>query len=65
MKTKKKLSFYVLLSFIFCIFYIILAAKPLNTEYEFSPVWKIDISSPQNKEFAETDKLFRKLLHVL
>lgn len=57
MKTKKKLSFYVLLSFIFCIFYIILAAKPLNTEYEFSPVWKIDISSPQNKEFAETDKL--------
>lgn len=57
MKTKKKLSFYVLISFIFCLFYIIFAVRPLNTEYEFSPVWKIDVSTPQNKEFGKTDKL--------
>ena len=50
MKAKKKFSFYVLISLLFCIFYIIIAVKPLNTEYIFTPVWKIDISSPQKED---------------
>lgn len=46
MKTKKRHPFYVILSIIFVILYIFLAAKPLSKEYHFNPEWKINISSP-------------------
>jgi hypothetical protein len=45
MKTKKSIAFYVFLSILFCIAYIILAARPLTTEYQFTPEWKIDTST--------------------
>ncbi|MCK9168859.1 MAG: hypothetical protein M0P01_00420 [Treponema sp.] len=45
MRTKKNIGFYVFLSILFCIAYIILAAHPLTTEYQFIPEWKIDINA--------------------
>ncbi|MGP1459057.1 MAG: hypothetical protein ACTTKL_07085 [Treponema sp.] len=60
MKAKKKFSFYVLISLLFCILYIIIAIKPLNTEYVFTPVWKIDISSPKKDDSQNADD---KALH--
>jgi hypothetical protein len=45
MKTKKSIAFYVFLSILFCIAYIIFAARPLTTEYQFVPQWKIDTAT--------------------
>ena len=45
MKTKKNIAFYVFLSILFCIIYVTFAARPLNTEYQFMPAWKIDTST--------------------
>lgn len=45
MKTKKSIAFYVFLSILFCIAYIIFAARPLTTEYQFVPQWKLDTST--------------------
>ena len=62
MKAKKKFSFYVLISLLFCIFYIIIAVKPLNTEYVFTPMWKIDISSPKKEDsMLGSDVMYFKL----
>ena len=57
MKTKKNIVFYVFLSILFCIAYIILAAHPLTTEYQFVPEWKIDISTQSLSSPAPDEKL--------
>ncbi len=46
MKTKKHVGLAIFLLIFFSIIYIILAAKPLNKEYSFTPVWKISTSNP-------------------
>ncbi len=51
MKTKK-LSFYIFLAAAFCVIYTIFAIRPLNSEYQFSPEWKIDVSNPIEKDTA-------------
>lgn len=46
MKAKKHIGLAVFLLILISIIYIILAAKPLNKEYSFTPVWKISIANP-------------------
>lgn len=46
MKTKKHVGLAIFLLIFFSIIYIIFAAKPLNKEYSFTPVWKISTSNP-------------------
>ncbi|MBQ1971591.1 MAG: WD40 repeat domain-containing protein [Treponema sp.] len=57
MKTKKSISFFISLSVIFCILYIILAIKPLGKEYQFTPEWKIDVASPNVKPLKDDSQL--------
>ena len=57
MKTKKSISFFISLSVIFCILYIILAIKPLGKEYQFTPEWKIDVASPNVKPIENDSQL--------
>jgi hypothetical protein len=42
MKTKKSIAFYVFVCSVLCIIYIAVAARPLDSEYQFIPEWKID-----------------------
>lgn len=53
MKIKKQISFWITLTIIFSILYIIFAVKPLGTEYQFTPEWKIDVASPVIRENTE------------
>jgi WD40 repeat protein len=46
MKTKKHVGLGIFLLLFFSIIYVILAAKPLNKEYSFTPVWKISTANP-------------------
>lgn len=57
MKTKKSISFYIFLSLIFCLLYIILAIKPLETEYQFTPEWKIDATNPSISAAEPEDEI--------
>ena len=54
MKTKKDNSLAIILSIIFIVLYIILAAKPLAKEYSFTPVWKIDTTAKTQEDSAAT-----------
>lgn len=42
---KKKILIFVLIGFIFTILYVLVGVKSLSKEYNFSPEWKINISS--------------------
>lgn len=57
MKNKKNISFYIFASIIFCILYILFAIKPLGTEHQFNPEWKIDVTNPSTVKAEEGDKL--------
>ena len=46
MKQKRHIGLTIFLLILVSIIYIILAAKPLNKEYSFTPVWKISIANP-------------------
>lgn len=46
MKQKKHIGLALFLILIISIIYIILAVKPLNKEYSFTPVWKISTANP-------------------
>lgn len=46
MNVKKQTSFGIFISIIFCILYLIFAAKPLSKEFQFNPVWKISVANP-------------------
>ncbi len=46
MKQKKHIGLALFLLIFISIIYIILAAKPLNKEYSFTPVWKISTANP-------------------
>ena len=62
MKTKKHTSIYIFLALIFIIIYIIMAAKPLGKEYQFTPEWRKSIASPTLKSVpAGTNEIFFKL----
>lgn len=57
MKIKKSISFYILISIVFCALYILLAIKPLETEYQFFPEWKIDATNPSVTPATEDDRV--------
>lgn len=46
MKTKKHFGLALFLIVLISIIYVALAAKPLNKEYSFTPVWKISTANP-------------------
>lgn len=46
MKQKKHIGLALFLILIISIIYIILAVKPLNKEYSFTPIWKISTANP-------------------
>ena len=52
MKTKKHTHIYIFLSFLFIIVYIILAARPLGKEYQFTPQWRKSIASSSPKSLS-------------
>ncbi len=53
MNNKKSRSFYILIGIIFIIAYTIFAVKPLGTEYQFIPEWKIDVTNPTIAQVEE------------
>lgn len=57
MKTKKRRTFLIILVVIICALYTIFAIRPLGTEYQFTPGWKIDITSPTISEAEEDEHL--------
>ena len=57
MKSKKIAPLIIFLIIFFTLIYIILAAKPLGKEFQFTPEWKISVSAPaidENKESKPT-----------
>ena len=62
MKTKKHISLYILLTLLFLLLYIFLAAKPLGKEYHFVPEWKKSIMvSPVQKDLSTAKPVYFKL----
>lgn len=57
MKSSKKISCNIIIAVIFCAAYILFAIKPLQTEYQFKPEWKIDVTNPSLSSFSEEDTL--------
>lgn len=57
MKSAKNLYFYIILAIIFSIAYIVFAIKPLGTEYQFTPEWKIDVTNPSLSKPEEDQTL--------
>lgn len=55
MKNKKGIPFFLLFAVLITIVYIALAAKPLTEEFQFTPIWKINISAPITQT-VEKDK---------
>lgn len=61
MKTKRILSFSIVIAFIFIILYTILASRPLGKEYSFSPDWIIDVTDPQISDITpDTESIYFK-----
>ncbi len=62
MKTKKHIGLYILLTLLFLIGYIFLAAKPLGKEYHFTPEWKRSITVPPvQKNLTQEKPIYFKL----
>lgn len=58
MKRKKIIRLSIILAVLFTIFYLLLAAKPLSEEYQYSPLWKINTSNPVVKQISNDTKKF-------
>ena len=61
MKAKKHIGLALFLILFISIIYIILAAKPLNKEYSFTPVWKISTANPV---IVESDNKPQSYFHL-
>lgn len=62
MKTKAPSSIYIIITAIFTVLYIFLAAKPLNKEYHFTPEWLVSTANPSIKENSDNkDLIYFKL----
>ena len=62
MKSKRSVYFYILTAAIFSIVYVLFATRPLGTEYQFKPEWRIDVTNPSVKpEKISESELFFKL----
>ena len=58
MKNKKKTSVFVTAGVVIVVLYVIFAVKPLNEEFQFIPVWKIDVSNPPVVKAEENEATF-------
>ncbi len=56
MKKNLKISFFVVLSIIFIVLYIIFAAKPLTKEYHYNPEWRISTLNPVISQTSQDSK---------
>lgn len=62
MDIKKRLPAFLIGAGIFTIAYIIFAAKPLAEEYQFTPEWILNLSSPVDENiFEHTNRIYFKL----
>lgn len=61
MKKKNSVSLIIFLVVFFTILYVLLAAKPLAKEYQFTPVWKISTSNPTVKNSISQNKMYYHL----
>ena len=62
MMSKKRFLPIFLIILIFSVLYVIFAARPLGTEYQLEPEWKIDVSNPTVSERLPDDNpLYFKL----
>ena len=57
MDSNKKYPIIIAITLLFIILYLILAAKPLFKEYQFQPVWKINVTK-QVSEVQENEEQF-------
>lgn len=55
MKSKKQFLPIFFIILILCVLYVIFAARPLGTEYQFEPDWKITVSNPTVSEKMPDD----------
>lgn len=58
MKNKKTIRISILIAIFFTILYLLLAAKPLAKEYQYTPVWNISTSNPVVKQIPEDSTKF-------
>ena len=65
MKQKKHIGLAIFLIIFISVIYIILAAKPLNKEYSFTPVWKISTANPVIKDDSSKTKSYFHLGQTL
>ena len=65
MKAKKHIGLALFLILLISIIYVILAAKPLNKEYSFTPVWKISTANPVIKDTADKPQSYFHLGQTL
>jgi hypothetical protein len=65
MKQKKHIGLAIFLIIFISVIYIILAAKPLNKEYSFTPVWKISTANPVLKDDCSKTKSYFHLGQTL
>ncbi len=65
MKQKKHIGLAIFLLIFFSIIYILLAAKPLNKEYSFTPVWKISTANPVISKKSEKPQSYFHLGQTL
>ena len=62
MKRKKSIALVFFLSILFCILYLLLAARPLGNEYQFLPQWKLETSAQSIAHTSlEQHKLYFRL----
>lgn len=67
MEKKKKVFIFIFLGIILSLIYIIFSAKPLTKEYQFSPIWKINVANPvvKNQNIKNEDRIYFRLGQVL
>lgn len=58
MKTKRIIRFSIIIALLFTVLYLLIAAKPLSKEYQYTPVWKISTSNPVVKQVSQNQKKF-------
>lgn len=56
MKLGKRAAF-ALAAGSFCLLYTIFAIKPLETEYQFNPEWKIDVANPSTTKLSDDEEI--------
>lgn len=57
MEKKKRRSLLIILFVVLFIAYIIIAVRPLGTEYQITPSWRLDVTNPTVSEIEENSEV--------